>query len=298
MKLSPRPSSFRRQAFTLVEILTALAITTIIVIALVSMFNASTKALQVANRQTDIWESARATFGILKREIGEVTAGGSPERVHLFTANPPPRASLADGTPMRLQDIYLLTRDNNEWTANVFLLGPDRLSDDPDAAVATLYHYRTNYPAFPAFNSGILDIDRNVTDPDHPLPRAVDALDKYLDDVSKGLPIDGTINVMAKGIVHLRLVAYASDGRAFTNSAALAALPVDHYIDADTIRFQDQILPASLDLEMFVLEPDRIEEFRSQGGPIARQLYLEQHENSIQLFRTRIPIRRDLLARQ
>jgi hypothetical protein len=298
MKIFPRPSSFRRRAFTLVEILTALAITTIIVIALVSMFNASTKALQVANRQTDIWESARATFGILKREIGEVTAGGSPGRVHLFTANSPPRANLADGTQMRLQDVYVLTRDDNEWTANVFLLGPDRLSDDPDAAVATLYHYRTNYPAFTVFNAATLDIDQNILDTRHPLPSAGAALDKYLDDVSKGLPTDGTVNVMAKGIVHLRLVAYASDGRAFTNSAALAELPVDHYIDADTIRFQDHLLPASLDLEMFVLEPDRIEEFRSQGGPIARQLYLEKHENSIQLFRTRIPIRRDLLARQ
>src|SRR5690606_6196998 len=123
-----------------VEILTALAITTIIVIALVSMFNASTKALQVANRQTDIWESARATFGILKREIGEVTAGGKPDRVNLIAANGPARVVLA-GEPMRLQDIYILTRENNQWTANAFLLGRDRSSDDPDAALATLYHY-------------------------------------------------------------------------------------------------------------------------------------------------------------
>lgn len=298
MKLFTRPSSFRRRAFTLVEILTALAITTIIVIALVAMFNTSIKALQVANRQLDIWESARATFGILKREVGEVTAGGVPERFHLFAANPPPLVNLANGTPMRLQDVYVLTRDNNEWNVNVFLLGPDRQSDDPNAAVATLYHFQTNYPAFTVFNAATLDIDRNVTHPSHPLQRAIGALERHLQDQANGLPTAGTVNAMAKGIVHLRLVAYAADGRAFTNSAILNPEPVDHRIEPDTLWFRGDQLPASLDLEMFVLEPDRIEEFRSQGGAIARDLYLRNHENSIQLFRTRIPIRRDLLARQ
>jgi hypothetical protein len=307
MKLFPRPSSFQRRAFTLVEILTALAITTIIVIALVSMFNASTKALQVANRQTDIWESARATFGILKREIGEVTAGGLPERVHLFSANDPAAfyelaiPNLPRPTPILRKDIYLLTRENDQWTANVFLLGRDRQSD-PDSAVATLYHYRKSYPAVTAFDDNQLDIDVNLGVPPLKLPlplaQARDALDKNLDDLADGRPPDGTVNAMAKGIVHLQLVAYAADGRAFTNSLELAALPDDHYNVRDTLWFQGDILPASLDLEMFVLEPDRIEEFRAQAGPIARQLYLEKHINSIQLFRTRIPIRRDLLARQ
>lgn len=302
MNLSTR--SHRRRAFTLVEILTALAITTIIVIALVSMFNASTKALQVANRQTDIWEAARASFGILKREIGEVSAGGAARRMSLFSANDPgavytlPVPNLNDPVPLRRKDIYLLTREGNQWIANVFLLGRDRQSD-PDAAVATLYHYRTTYPVVTTFDVTTQDIDRDIADPLHPLPRAVAALDKHLDDLANLRPTDGTVNAMAKGIVHLQLVAYAADGRAFTNTAALTPPPPDdHYIDLDTLWFRGDILPASLDLEMFVLEPDRIEEFRAQAGPIARQLYLEKHINSIQLFRTRIPIRRDLLARQ
>jgi type II secretory pathway component PulJ len=301
MNLSTHSPSFRRRAFTLVEILTALAITTIIVIALVSMFNASTKALQVANRQTDIWESARATFGILKRELGEVSAGGDPARVNLFAANGPARIILK-GEPMRLQDIYFLTRDNNQWTANVFLLGADRLSDDPDAAVATLYHYRKNYPVVTAYGDDQLDMDLAISALRHPLGQARDALEKQLDDVANGRPINPTnsVNVMAKGIIHLRLVAYAQDGRAFapTNTSNMEIYDELGPGFVSRMYFSEDKLPASLDLEMFVLEPDRIEEFRSQGGPIARQLYLEKHENSIQLFRTRIPIRRDLLARQ
>ena len=93
-------------AFTLVEILTAVAITTIIVVALVSMLNTSTKALQAANRQIDTWETARSTFGILERDIGEVAIGGDG-RVNLFATNGP--GILLGGEPFRLQDFYLLS---------------------------------------------------------------------------------------------------------------------------------------------------------------------------------------------
>ena len=64
------PSQRRARAFTLVEILTAVAITTIIVFALVSMFNTSIKALQKTllnveglGRQLypdlDLWQTAK-----------------------------------------------------------------------------------------------------------------------------------------------------------------------------------------------------------------------------------------------
>lgn len=308
MKLSrtqPRPRRLR--AFTLVEILTAVAITTIIVFTLMKMFDTSTKALHVANRQTDVWESARATFGILRQNLGEVATGGAPERINLFSANRP-----ADVYPlflpnqpvpvaMRRQDLYILSRENNQWNVNVYLLGKDRLSDLDTTGVRTLYRFQTNFPVYPAASVGQLGFDLPILNSQHPFPVALEALDRHLAALDSGNEPDGTISVMARGIVHLRLVTYAADGRAFTNYSDLPTpppLPVDHFIDPDTVRFQDEMLPASMDLELFVLHPDRIEEFRSQAGPAAQRSYVENHTSSIQLFRTRIPVRRDLLARQ
>ena len=293
------PSQRRARAFTLVEILTAVAITTIIVFALVSMFNTSIKALQTANRQTDIWEAARSTFGILKNDIGEVTTGGSSDRLNLFAANRPP--AQVGGFDFRLQDIFLLSRENNQFNLTGFLVGKDQDSDADDVGVRTLYYYRTNYSAV---SGTIPDIDQTLRVPPLGVNKALAARDQYLVDVANGITTNRAVSVLAKGIVHLRIVAYATDGRAFTNSNDLPnlspplPLPTDHFIDADTVIFQGDMLPSSVDLEMFVLEPDRIAEYKSQGGAIARKNYLDKHVNSVQLFRTRIPVRRELLARQ
>ncbi len=288
------PSQRRARAFTLVEILTAVAITTIIVFALVSMFNTSIKALQTANRQTDIWEAARSTFGILKNDIGEVTTGGPIDRLNLFAANQPPL--IVGGFDFRLQDIFLLSQENNQFNFTAFLVGKDRDADPADAGVMTLYYYRTNYSAV---SGTIADLDQALRVPPLGVNKALAARDQYLVDVANGITTNRAVSVLAKGLVHLRIVAYAIDGRAFTNSNLLTPpLPPDHFIDADTVLFQGDMLPSSVDLEMFVLEPDRIAEYKSQGGAIARRNYLDKHVNSVQLFRTRIPVRRELLARQ
>ena len=148
------------------------------------------------------------------------------------------------------------------------------------------------------------DIDQTLLVPPLGVTKAGDARDQYLIDVANGITTNRAVSVLAKGIVHLRIITYATDGRAFTNSNDLPKLapplplPTDHFIDADTVIFQGDMLPASVDLEMFVLEPDRIAEYKSQGGDIARRNYLDKHVNSVQLFRTRIPVRRELLARQ
>ena len=284
-------------AFTLVEILTAVAITTIIVVALVSMLNTSTKALQAANRQIDTWETARSTFGILERDIGEVAIGGAAGRVNVYAANA--GVNVVGGQDFRLQDVYVLSSEQNLWTVNVFLLGRDQKSELPNLPVRTLYRFQTNYSTATTFGAATLDIDQPFGTVNHTYSIALNALDRYLDDVAAGRPTDGTINVMAKGIVHLRLISYAADGRAFSNSASLNPVPVDHVISPNLLEFRGDLLPAALDLEMFVLDPDRMAEFRAQPAIGLIQMgYLNKHLNSIQLFRTRIPIRKDVLARQ
>lgn len=298
-------SSRRGRGFTLIEILTAVAITTIIVFTLVSMFNTSAKALREANRQTDVWEAARATFGILKSAVGDVTVGTVTNRIVLFAKNPPSRVVLTSPPnivePLRMQDIYLLSKDENRWTVNVFMLGPEYQSDGKTNDVQVLYRFQTNYPAVVASGT-VLDLDYpGIGDPNHAYSKALAALDTYLTDKSLGIEPVNSISALADGIVHLRLVAYAADGRAFTNNANLSAAnsaSINHYIDDDTLLFSGNDLPASVDLEMFVLAPDRLQEFRSQVGEAKKALYLQKHLDSLQLFRTRIPIQRDLLATQ
>jgi type II secretory pathway pseudopilin PulG len=300
MTPSPTHRRMRRpRAFTLIEILTAITITTVIVFTLVSMFNTSTRALRIANRQTDVWEAARSTFGILRNDISEVTVGGLTNRINLFAANGPSRIAL-HGEPMRLQDVYVLSRDENQWKVNIFMLGKDRKTDPDDTPVLSLYRFQTNYPVYVPAGSGVLDIDQPLASPSSTYSIALAALDKHLSDLDKGIEPDRSVNIMTRGIVHLRLVAYDADGRAFypTNAPDYEIFNEAGPPYRDRLSFTANKLPASLDLEMFVLEPDRIEELRAQRGSASASLYMSKHENSVQMFRTRIAIHRDLLARQ
>ena len=285
-----RPSeirSRRQRAFSLVEILTALTITSVIVVALVSMFNTSTKALLAANRQTDIWEAARSSFGLIESDVAEVTLGGATNRANLF-ANGNATSIIAHdiigNVTNRLQEIYVLSREGGIWGATVYRV----VREDVNDGIGTLYRFQTNYAAYSqSFTSAQLPIDAPLNDFAHPLRAVHDPM------------IDPSLNQfkkMVEGVIHLRLVPFAADGRAFTNSNTLATMPEDHRVFDDSFVFWNQSLPAFVDLELFVLEPDRIEEFRAQAGVIARQNYLNRHLGNIQIFRTRIPVRRDAYA--
>lgn len=289
MRTSSASLSRTRRGFTLVEILTALAITTVIVVALVSMFNTSTKALIAANRQTDVWEEARAAFGLLRSDISDVAVGGSTNRVNLY-ANGTIVSSLPNqfvgAIYNRLQEIYILSNEGGVWGATVYRV----MRETANAGVGTLHRFQTNYPSFRVgVGSGVLPIDEPVNDLNHPLRTAYDpSLD----------PSQNQFKKLVEGVVHLRIVAFAEDGRAYTNRADLPEPPVpdDHFISHDRLVFTGGSLPAHVDLELLVLEPDRIEEFRAQATEDAKRLYLERHVGSIQVFRTRIPIRRDAYA--
>lgn len=275
-----------REGFTLVEILTALAITTVIVVALVSMFNTSTKALLAANRMTDIWEDSRAAFGLLRSDISQATVGGRTNRVNLY-AGGGVVASMTNqfvgSIDTRLQEIYILSNDGGPWGATVYRV----VRETANAGVGTLYRFQTNYASHSVASGDVLPIDVPVNNLSHPLRAAYDSsLDASLNQFKK----------LADGVVNLRLVAFATDGRAYTNTATLSPAPTDHEVYPDYMTFWGQALPAFVDLELFVLEPDRIEEFRAQAGDIAKRNYLERHVGNIQIFRTRIPIRRDAYA--
>jgi hypothetical protein len=283
------PSGRGRQAFTMVEIMTAVAITTLIVFALVSMFNTSTKALLMGIKQKDVWESARATFGMISTDVEKVTEGGYARvgtntdlRISMAALGPslPPECvTLQNGVEIcrELQDFYLLSKDGSRWDLNIYRV----IRENADTGVGTLYRFQTNYTTFNLTSSENMDIDYS------PISLTVNSNPfkwsnaEFADRASR----------MVDGVVHLRMVSYDNNGRALypTNSPVL-----EYEITLNSFWFGGDALPAAVDLDMFVLEPDRINEFRAQSGPAARQAYMANHIGNIQMFRTRIPIRKDV----
>ena len=78
-------SARARRAFSLIEILTAVSIMTVIIIALYAMFDHTQKALRGSVSQTDVLESGRAAMEMIKREL-EQMSGSKGSRIPNFYA--------------------------------------------------------------------------------------------------------------------------------------------------------------------------------------------------------------------
>ncbi len=68
------------RAFSLVEILTTMALLSLIVLALMTIFNSTQKAFRNSLTQTDILESGRMAMGLITGDLGGMTPADSLRR--------------------------------------------------------------------------------------------------------------------------------------------------------------------------------------------------------------------------
>src|SRR5689334_6882697 len=132
------------RAFSLVELLTAVAIMVIIIFALYAMFAQTQKALRANTTQVDVLESGRATAEILGRELAGLTASGRPFTTNIYARMIPSAPlvqmdiSLPNSAPVRtnvLQEFFFLSRQGNSWIGTGYrVMGADN-------GVGTLYRY-------------------------------------------------------------------------------------------------------------------------------------------------------------
>ena len=77
--LGPRPST----GFTLVEMLVTLALLSLIVLALMTVFNSTQKAFRASLTQTDILESGRLAMGLIASDLEAMTPSSNPVNTNL-----------------------------------------------------------------------------------------------------------------------------------------------------------------------------------------------------------------------
>jgi hypothetical protein len=193
----------------------------------------------------------------------------------------PPNTSTTTGTRRTnvVQKLFFLSQYNQGWTGTGYQVLP---SVPGSACVGSLYRFTTNSRANVALMASAF----------------------------RSAPVSN-LNLVADGIVHFRALTFATNGfRLFPNfpfqtnaffldaqtaGATLvnssfanwnASLPdqVDCY-------FLSNAVPAYVELELGILEPQVLERFKSIGNPTAQRTYLEQHVAQVHIFRQRIAIR-------
>lgn len=262
-----------------------IALLTFIIFGLLAMFTQTQRAFRSSMNQVDVTEGGRAVIDILTREIEQLTPSRLPFTTNffaelqssfsqpLFQGMPgteyPGNPSAQDVRTNVVQRFFFLTQVNQDWIGT----GYQVLSDYPNAGVGTLYRFTTNRTATDYLKYGV-----NASTLSAEFLRA---------------PANRLTRI-ADGIVHLRLRAFDTNGTlivltnnikgSFRYTNGIGPDQFDYY-------FLSNAVPASLEVELGILEPNIVDRFKSIATPQAQRNYLSNHVAQVHLFRQRIPVR-------
>jgi type II secretory pathway component PulJ len=288
-------------AFSLIEILIAVTLMSVIVIGLMAMFGETQRAFRTGITQVDVMEGGRSALELMAREVEQATPTGqrgaanfavaqngfigspmlgfSPATLRPYLLNQP----LPGGTVQRqniLQDFIFMTREGQEWKAIGYAVVYTNY-------IGSLYRYETNYSA--------------VSDG---WPTAVfQAYNTFF----SANPVASSPSRVLDNVVNLRVHTYDHLGRLIspnynylTNYPNTPTLNLDQVdtawgprYDDVLVRFYSNALPAYVEIELGILEGKTADRARAIGEDSlnAQQLFLEKQVGKVQIFRQRIPIR-------
>lgn len=278
-------------AFTLVEILVAMALMSLIVLALMAVFNGTQTAFRAGLTQTDVLEPGRATMDLIKSDLetmtpslGLGTTNGTVTTnwgANFYVANynyAPLYQSLPASSNQRtnvLENFFILSRGNVNGGDNWIGTGYAVVTNSPGGSLYSLYRFTTNYPAMTTSPAQLFYND-------------------FFNFLSA--PTNSSYSHLMDGVVHLRLYAFDNNGQimnAFnypdeTNNFAIYQLNPSLAPDEYGCIFYSNKVPASVEVEMGVLEDSTLQHTESASDPTS---YLSNHVGQVHIFRQRVPIR-------
>jgi type II secretory pathway pseudopilin PulG len=300
-------------AFTLVEILVTVALLSFIILGLFAMFNQVQRAFRLSMNQVDQLQAGRAVTELFPREIEQIIPSGrpGPYAVNFFSQildSRPLTQSLPGTTVLRtnlLADCFMLLRQNQNWVGIGYCVRTNDINgrlwfpevQPGQMGAGNLYRYEATLPVL--YPRG---------DPKCGLPQDPSQLFTAF----QAACIPGSVasrnisNRICDGVIHFRFRAFNTNGMLIT--LPLRAGTTIHFSgvapgEIGLYRFCSNTLPASVDMELGILEQRAWDRYLSIGTPAARLNYLRSPDyyisSRVHLFRQRIPVRNvDPLAYQ
>jgi hypothetical protein len=281
MRNSPSP---RRHAcaLTVLEMLVSITLLVFIVVGLTAMFIETQRAFKAGVKQTTMTDSGRTILDLVAADLSQVSDAQDPNIFNLYwgwiMANTSTQYQDNPANVYRtnqLQQIFALVHTNAQWVAVGYAVS------NYASGAGTLYRFLsvTNAPlttnAFSAIFShfqtaqGLVTFDPNYF---HPL---------------------------ADGVVHLKIRAFDQfgnesvfeQGQDFATVNSSFYYPVPAYTNNLLLVVPPAGLPASIQLEVGVLEPEAFQQLRALPlNSAAQKLFLGNAGGKIQIYRQNIPI--------
>jgi type II secretory pathway pseudopilin PulG len=267
--LDPRPSS----AFTLIEVMLVVVLLSLIVIALMAVFTNTQRAFRASITQTDVLEGGRSAMDLIAGDLREMQASGgvSNNAVNFYVAVPPGYAplvqSLAASSALRtnmLETIFILNRQNLTWTGVGYAV-------DTNATTTINPLYRYTISTNTAVNPLVL-------------------YNTFVTLVNNGAYTN--MSRLVDGVVELRLRAYDTNGvwmnSTYTN--AVNFYPFAVTLGETSFAMYSNTLPASVGIELGVLEDRTVQRAESRLAGPARSNYLRDQAGQVHVFRQQVAI--------
>jgi len=275
-------------AFSLIEVLVVTGLLSVIIIGLVMMFAQTQRAYKLGTTQVDVLEGGRMVTDLMTRDLQQGAASGQPNWVNLVNfyvglPNVDPLTQELPGSTTRrtnlLEENFFLTRENQTWTAVGYFV---RTNDQsylgyPAGSGGSLYRFETNYS------------DTIFRQNPHWAWR----------DFNAALTNAARVSRVLEGVVHFKIRTYDPRGNWISTNAIpnvtnqWPAGAVLNYPFGETgyLYFTSNALPATVEVELGVLESREIDRARAISSPTARAAYLSQQAGKVHLFRWRVPVR-------
>jgi prepilin-type N-terminal cleavage/methylation domain-containing protein len=277
--------------FSLVEVMVVMVLLSLIVLALMAVFDSAQKAFRAGVTQTDVLESGRATIDLMAADVRTLSpshgisnnAAGAVNfyaGVTTFASPPSPLIQpLVGGGSVRtnvLEDFFILGSGNQSGVPTWYGVGYAVTTNSPDGSPYALYRFATNYPvsADPAvlFQRDFNNFLAHPSDYSHLMDGVVSLTVQPCD--SKGYRMTGL---------------YQWEGGQWVTNQNTAFLP-SPYGPASFFMFSNT-LPASVEIEMGVLEDRTLQRAESlRASPPAQANYLQQQAGAVHIFRQRVSI--------
>jgi prepilin-type N-terminal cleavage/methylation domain-containing protein len=276
------PVRAARRAFSLVELMVVMTLLTLIVLALMQVFSATQRAFRASVTQTDVLEGGRAVSSLIVSDLRRMTPsdGNYPGPVNFFTLDnsflpstdyKPLRQALPGSTADRtnvLQYFFILSRENTRWQGIGYVVDAQSTSD-----FYPLYRYYA---------------ETNVT---------LSPLLLYSQFVNYVQNSQWTnMSHVVDGVVHLVVRPYSDTGVWMTNGYTLGMVPPPNSFFYSPIQgevgclFYGHTLPASVEMELGILEDHALQRAEAIPNILTRSNYLAGQSGSLQIFRQHIAI--------
>ena len=267
-------------AFTVVELMVAVSVLSLIVVVLYNIFDNTQRAMRSNAAQVDVMEGGRAAVELISRDLEQMTELGLAGATNFYVDSwsPPFLQSLPSPTNVISvrtnfqQELFFTSRFNKQGSGIGYRIVPA-------LGVGSLYRYVDAVPA--AFLT----------------PNLLSS--NFFRFANTNYP--AVFQRVTDGVVHFRVTAFDSLGRPiepyeprvnWTNRYAAVFVTNELHATWPRYVFTNSAVPASVEIELGILEPYILERYRSMtNNRSVATKYLARQAARVHLFQQRIPVR-------